>query len=690
MVEHQHGVSSFLSFGAKSVQPEILEKLLIGREKIAKTLEKKVKNIAKDGLNHQTIVVGARGTGKTHLLRILYHRAQPYIKKNKIVVAYFAEEEYGIADYLDFMVRILHAFIRWNDEDADFLNEQMTILQETPSSHQEETAEKIIKSYLDGRPLLILAENFNDILEDLKKKGQSKLRAWLYRNDRTSIIATAQALSDDIGREDRPFYGFFEEIHLQKLSFDESYELLKSLAKIEKRDDVLEHLNTKGLAQVKAIHRLVKGNHRLLVTFYEFLKADLLSDLSVTFIKTLNDLKPYYETYIRFLPPQQQKILRFIAMAKIPQLGKEIARQCFIDQKSLSKQLSELTKKKLIEAIVDVTDKRNKLYDIAEPLLRLSIEIGEHKEGVNALFIDFLALYYENNELEAQKNRFSEMLSKCVIDADLQKYHYEIQARERALEIQKNFISEPKNEYDNSFLDKVIDLGNKGNYQEAIEILESKESEHEKNWLFYLIWGSTLLSLTRKSMDRELAKVTIQKFEKVNKLNANNNNLIFIWAASILTLAKIKNNEKLYESAIQKLKYITNEVPNNLIYLFSLIISILNLRKLKKIDYLDLESLQLCLKYITLLERESEIDLDFVNRLILTMLISEKFLSIQHCEQIEKIILETLESPKELLISYKYIKTYRKVILQGEKQALYELPKEQREFFEQEILAKHK
>jgi len=88
MVEHQHGVSSFLSFGAKSVQPEILEKLLIGREKVAKTLEKKVKNIAKDGLNHHAIVVGARGTGKTHLLRILYHRAQPYIKNKKIVTYY--------------------------------------------------------------------------------------------------------------------------------------------------------------------------------------------------------------------------------------------------------------------------------------------------------------------------------------------------------------------------------------------------------------------------------------------------------------------------------------------------------------------------------------------------------------------------------------------------------------------------
>jgi len=804
MVEHQHGISSFLSFGAKSVQPEILEKLLIGREKVAKTLEKKVKNIAVDGLNHHAIVVGARGTGKTHLLRILYHRAQSYIQDNKIVIAYFAEEEYGIAGYLDFMVRILHAFIRWNEEDADFLNEQLTILQETPSSYQEETIERIIKSYLDGRPLLILAENFNDILETLKKGGQDKLRAWLYRNDRTSIIATAQALSDDIGREDRPFYGFFEEIHLQQLTFDESYELLKSLAKIEKREDVLEHLNTKGLAQVKAIHRLVKGNHRLLVTFYEFLKADLLSDLSVTFIKTLNDLKPYYETYIRYLPPQQQKILRFIAMAKIPQLGKEIARQCFIDQKSLSKQLSELTKKKLIEAIVDETDKRNKLYDISEPLLRLSIEIGEHKEGVNALFIDFLALYYENEELEAQKNRFSEMLSKCLNDSDMRKYQYEIDARERAIKIKENFINEPgtvdefeqqieslhqeekhkkvfelieqippKNRSNKIWIRLAVTLFKLKKYQESLDVYKEIEPKNINNDVFYDLWGVSLgyyaeekndenlyrsaikkfeiahkinpknmaylfncgetlrILAERKDNDEQLLKSAIEKFKTVSqvekkeatifyklgnlfqilgdknndkallkssieeykvadKLNPNHEHIIHNWGRAILKLAQITSNKKILIDAVEKFKKLININPENPEGFFGLGTSYLGMT-ISNNDRTKLEkSIEMYFKYISLIKKLDSTKILQIINIIFLMISSDKILTIKTCQELEKIIKIRFNLPSELKISYQYLQTYRKVILQGEKQALYELPKEQREFFEEKILAKHK
>lgn len=688
MVEHQHGISSFLSFGAKSVQPEILEKLLIGREKVAKNLEKKVENIANDGLNHQTIVVGARGTGKTHLLRILYHRAQPFIKNNKIVIAYFAEEEYGIADYLDFMVRILHAFIRWNDEDAAFLNEQLTILQETPSSHQEETIERIIKSYLDGRPLLILAENFNDILETLKKKGQSKLRSWLYRSERTSIIATAQALSDDIGREDRPFYGFFDEIHLKRLTFDESYELLKSLAKIEKRKDVVEHLNTKGLAQVKAIHRLVKGNHRLLVTFYEFLKADLLSDLSVTFIKTLNDLKPYYETHIRFLPPQQQKILRFIAMAKIPQLGKEISRQCFIDQKSLSKQLSELTKKKLIEAIVDETDKRNKLYDISEPLLRLSIEIGEHKEGVNALFIDFLALYYEKKELEAQKNRFSEMLLKCVNDDDLRKYQYEIDARERALELHKHSATEPSNKYEN-LLSNIENLMRNGELDDAISQIELAKNKFEQNWYFHTIWGASLLLDAVRQQKEGIPEEAIKKLKRADELNPKNINNYYLLGFCYLFSAIPEDNEYMYKSSIEKFEFLNENYPEKPEFVFYLSFSLLFYSKFKKIEDIQIKATKLFLKSVSIMNGNKEIEFNLIGIMIIEIIKIRKNLSIQYCLDLEKLIIENLYLPEELKISYQYLQTYRKVILQGKKQALYELPKEQREFFEEEILVNH-
>lgn len=489
MVETQQGVgnkgiSTFLSFGAKNVQPDILEKMLVGRQNTVDLLEKYARDIAQNGINHQVFIIGPRGSGKTHMLRVLYYRIHELVQTRALVVAYFAEEEYGISGYLDFLIRTINAFMRWYDADRPTLESQLDILRETPENRQEYVAENLIADYVGDKPLLILSENFDAILEALDKQGQSKLRAWLYRHNRISIIATAQATSPDLGREDRPFYGFFSTITLKKLTYEESLKLLQNLAQIEENPTMIEHLAGKGQAQVRAIHELIKGNHRLLVTFYEFLKANSLADLSAIFMKTMNDLKPYYETFIRFLPAQQQKILHYLAMSKIPQKGTDIAKNCFIATASLTKQLSELQRQHLIDALTDPIDKRNKLYDVSEPLLRIAIEIGEQREGITSLFIDFLALYYSHDEIKGQKYRFENIYQSEVNPLQKQKIYYEIEARERALKVQAELgIGQEEslikareevkiaNEYrKHGSYDRAIDY-----YQKAIQLIPDNE-----------------------------------------------------------------------------------------------------------------------------------------------------------------------------------------------------------------------
>ena len=54
------------------------------------------------------------------------------------------------------------------------------------------------------------------------------------------------------------------------------------------------------------------------------------------------------------------------------------------------------------------------------------------------------------------------------------------------------------------------------------------------------------------------------------------------------------------------------------------------------------------------------------------------------------IIENDYEMPEELEIPYKYLQTFRRYVLENDKKALLELPKEQREFFVREILEKRK
>ncbi len=592
MVENKSSINNTLSFGAKSVNPEILEKLLVGRQNTSAYLLDAVKSIVNDRDNQFILVVGQRGMGKTHLLRVLHHNIQDFIKENKIVVAYFSEEEYGIDNYFDFLIRIFNAFMRWNEGDKPYLKTKISELQEIGTkANREHYAESIIEEYLNERPLLILAENFADILESIKPKEQAKLRAWLYKVNKISIIATSQAISKDFDSEDRPFYGFFNTYYLKKLSYEDTLSFLIQLAEIDERKDVVDFINNKGKGQIKALHQLVKGNHRLLVTFYQFLKTNTLVKLSENFIKTINDLKPYYETYIRYLPAQQQKILRYIALKRKPQLGIDISKNCFIDQKSATKGLSELTKKNLIETITNPSNKRNKLYDINEPLLRISIEVGEHREGITALFIDFLAIYYSEQELTNRKENILQKFKACKVKSEKKDLNFEIQAIDKVIELQKieylvndnyktselivkylnqntedglldyiktNGIKISKSVYhhqlalyylDNIDFDKVLQ-----------NIVKCNEYDNQKSDIYtstiYLTWGLALCGIANKKKDNELFQACLEKLEYAEKLNSGSSGFHMSLAKTYSLFSKFKGgDEKALIKSLQQLEF---------------------------------------------------------------------------------------------------------------------------------------
>lgn len=745
MVENQQGItpqglSTFLSFGAKSVQPEILEELLIGRQQNVDFLAKCVNDIAYEGLNHQLMVVGRRGMGKTHILRVLYHRLQPALQENKIVVAYFAEEEYGISGYLDFLIRILNAFLRWNDADVEKLNSEMDILRETHPNRQIEVAERIITEYVGDRPLLILAENFDNVLETLGKDGQGKLRSFLYRHTHTSIIATSQALSPDLGREDRPFYNFFTTIYLKNLSFEDSLALLQKLAEKEEQSLVIEHLKGKGKAQVRAIHELVKGNHRLLVTFYEFLKADTLASLSTIFIKTLNDLKPYFESFIRYLPPQQQKILHYLALAKMPQFGTEISKNCFIDQKSLSKQLSELQRKNLIDALPDPDDKRNKRYDIAEPLLRISIEIGEHREGISSLFIDFLALYYSYEELMTQKDRFENLHTLETDPLRKRDLYFDLKARKDAIIRKQEYEA---NKVESKAFRNMKEKFNLNDFKATIKLSEKvNERERDENYFYYL--GNSYLGL--QQYEKAIENYQLSLYLKNQSSVCNNLALTFsllnqyenavktyIKAIEIdplqvaahynlgndyVELGQFENAINSYNEAL-KINPELNEAwfklgniffdSNNFIKAKDAYLKAL---EINSEDWASLSNLALVYRISNDIENALKISdkvllvgvndikdkdnssqkwiLNNVSENIFFILQHNKSLSINQLKDIESIIENGYGMPKELKIPYLYIQIYRRYVLEKEEKALFELPKEQREFFMREIVNKNK
>ncbi|OEK02788.1 hypothetical protein BFP97_15200 [Roseivirga sp. 4D4] len=396
-------------FNSKIENPDRLERMLVARKSLVDLLEKKANALIEKGTLSQSLLIGPRGSGKTHMLRVFFNRIWNHPKKDKkIVIAYMVEDEYGIDTFLDLLIRIFNAFMRWyDDESTKKLFSEIEKLKRTPPDTRQTLAIEILNNYLDGRDLLIIIENLNEVFQGLGKLGQSQLRDYVQQYNNVAFFGSSQALFIDIQKEDKPFQNFFNITHLKKLTYEEAMSLVNTLAEEDKHEEFKTFLETpRGKANVHAVYDLTQGNHRLLVTFFDFLKAEFKSDLAEAFLHTIDKLKPYYESYFKLLSPQQQKIVQYLSSERHAVTGKEVSLNCFIAHTTISKQMSELQRLGYVES--------NKIgkdayYEIAEPMLRIAFEVNENKKGIVSIFIDFLTQLYEVEEITKRYLKYKHM-----------------------------------------------------------------------------------------------------------------------------------------------------------------------------------------------------------------------------------------------------------------------------------------
>jgi tetratricopeptide (TPR) repeat protein len=424
--------NKLLSFGAKSVNPIILEQTLTVRKEIVDGIEKNcINNILIDA-TYQSLLIAPRGSGKTHITKVLYHRFKNNKKLvKKAIIAYLAEDEVGIANFTDLLISILRSFIKYKEFGSEQLENQIREASlMTITSKRNIFIKDILLNYIINKKIILLIENFDKILHSIQKNGQANLRDFIHQYNNLCILATSQSLIKSVQDSSYPFYNFFDIQQLKKLNFKESVALLYAKSKSENDNLLLDEIqNPEFQGKLRAIFELTEGNHRLLVTFYSFLKAEFKCDLSEIFIKTMNDLKPYYEQFINVLPAQQQKIVKYLSINRKAISGKIIAQDCFITPNVISKQMSTLFNIGMIDKNKSGKDT---FYELKEPLMRISFEISENPNGIAKLFIDFLSNFYEPNIIKKQYLRYK--YGAKFQDSELQlKYINEAQLYELAL-----------------------------------------------------------------------------------------------------------------------------------------------------------------------------------------------------------------------------------------------------------------
>jgi DNA-binding transcriptional ArsR family regulator len=388
----------FLSrFTPSIMAPEVLEAIFVQRQELAGRLVELIEHSALTGSKQHTLLIGPRGIGKTHLVSLVYHRVRQLeaLKKDRLLIAWLREEEWGVMSFLDLLLRILRALIAEGDDCG--LEERAEALYQLSPEEAEYAAANLLRDYVGGRTLLIIVENLDDLFHGLEDEGQKRLRSYLQENPFSTIMATSQSLFGGVSLQTSPFYGFFRINHLEELSLDEATNLLKKIAELEGDEDLASLIKTSlGRVRIRALQRLAGGNHRVYIIFSQFLTRESLNELIEALMRTLDELTPYYHERIRWLSPQQRKIVELLADRGNALSVKEIASRCFMSQQTASAQLKSLREWGYVRPN---PVGRESFYELREPLMRLCVEVKKHRDEPIRLVVELLRSWYTGEEL---------------------------------------------------------------------------------------------------------------------------------------------------------------------------------------------------------------------------------------------------------------------------------------------------
>jgi len=375
------------TFSPAGMPAELLEKTFVQRERSAERLTQLFVESALTDSKHHVLVVGPRGIGKSHLVSLIYHRLlnKPELK-DKLAIAYLREDEWGVASFLDLLLRILREFkiptAQW---------------QGLPPDAAEERAWSALRELVHGKTLLVILENLETLLKSMGEEGQRKWRACLQNNPIWSVLATTPSLSEDISDHASPFYGFFEIQPLEGLSVSDAVILVQRLAESQGRRDIAEYVcSPAGRARVRAVQHLANGNHRVFVIFYDFLARDKEADLVEPVLKTIDALTPYYQSQMKELSPQQRKLVDFLCRFRSAANVKTIASGCFVSHQTAASQLKQLLENRYLRV---TRIGRESYYELNEPLLRVCVEAKVHDGKPIRLLVEFLRYWFARLEL---------------------------------------------------------------------------------------------------------------------------------------------------------------------------------------------------------------------------------------------------------------------------------------------------
>ncbi|MEA5522808.1 tetratricopeptide repeat protein [Limnoraphis robusta CCNP1315] len=381
------------------MEHSVLEEIFVQRHSQVEELIESIRSSVVSREKQHILLTGSRGIGKTHLVSLIYHRIREREELQKqLFIAWLSEEEWSITSFMDFLICIFNTLQVESIKTDQPCPPSIESLYEISVDAMEKEALVLLKEFIGDRTLLLIVENLDELLNGLDSNGQKQLRSFIEENS-CVMLATASSLPNAVKRKSATFYQFFNHQELEGLKLEDARDLLAKIAKLKGNKELEDFIKEPtGFNRIKAVYHLAGGNHRLYVIFSEFLThRNSLDQLVEAFLRTLDDLTPYYQDRMRSISPQQRKIIEFLCKTRTAVTVKEIAQRCFMTHQTASSQLKKLSE---MGYVCSKMYGRESYYEVKETMMRFCLEAKKQQGEPIKLFVDFLRIWFTQKELK--------------------------------------------------------------------------------------------------------------------------------------------------------------------------------------------------------------------------------------------------------------------------------------------------
>jgi len=378
-------------------KPEDLEAISVAREPLLDEMFARLQRWEPGASRQHYLLIGPRGIGKTHVLRLLQHRLSNVpSSERKWFPLSFAEEQYAVTSVPDLLIETLRSLAEVSGDRA-LAERYQRVRRESDDQAVVDLALDALRSFCKARAcgVLLTLENVDRLLQDqIKKDAQiGLLRKILIEEDWPVLIATSPTYLSDVTDPQKPFFEFFQVVVLDELSPEGVETLLRKRAELDGDNDFLAYLK-RYRSRLRALYHFSGGNPRLTLMLYDLLSRQALTDVKIELNGLLNQLTPFYQDRMKEVGPQEAKILTTVALLAEGVTPTELAEECRMDRTLVSALLSRLEKAGYVHH--EPRARKQTVYTIPERFFRIwhQMTASRHARGRIQYLLDFFSTWY--------------------------------------------------------------------------------------------------------------------------------------------------------------------------------------------------------------------------------------------------------------------------------------------------------